>query len=169
MIGLAEVGLVSVALVIGSGCGWIFGKQQKPMRVEVVFVGSDSLNFDGTKFQPVQVKAYILTREHRFLAADVRAFFNPEFDPGFMSEFEKDMLGSATAIVAPGEKSLPMLIEIPYAKLHDVKPMIGVIANFAQPPRGEHRERMIKGIPKKSKQIACFSLGTDWVEAGKCK
>lgn len=162
------VGLALIVLIVaGTGCGWIFGKQKKPMKVEVIFTGSDSLNFDGNQFQAVQVKAYVLTRSERFYAADVRAFFDPGFDPGFMTEFGKDTLGSVTAIVAPEETTRPLVIEIPFIRVRDEKPIFAVIANFAQPPRGENRERLVFELKKKTRQTVRIDLGTNWVERGK--
>jgi type VI secretion system VasD/TssJ family lipoprotein len=133
------------------------------MKVEVVFTASDSLNFDGNQFQAVQVKAYILKHAERFHAADVRAFFDPGFDPGYMSEFGKDTLGSVTAIVAPGEETRPLTIEIPFIRVREEKPVFAVVGNFAQPPRGENRERMVFDIKKKTRQTVRIELGTNWV------
>ncbi len=161
--------LLVAALLGAAGCGILFSKQRKPMKVEIFFTASDSLNFDGTRFQAVQVKAYLLKRTERFLAADARAFFNPEFDPGFLGEFAKDTLGSVTAIIAPGEDGRPLTIEVPFIRMREEKPKFAVIANFAQPPRGENRERMVYDIKKKTKQKVRVQLGTNWVEKGKKK
>ncbi|HUU46316.1 MAG TPA: type VI secretion system lipoprotein TssJ [Acidobacteriota bacterium] len=161
------VGLFLIAMIAaGTGCGWIFGKQKKPMKIEIIFIGSDSLNFDGNQFQAVQVKAFVLKRAERFWAADVRAFFDPGYDPGFMTEFGKDTLGSVTAIVAPEEMTRPLTIEIPFIRARDEKPIFAVIANFAQPPRGENRERLAFDLKKKTRQTVRVDLGTNWVARG---
>lgn len=164
---LTVIGLVCV-LLAATGCGWLFKKQRKPLKITVTVIGTDSLNFDGNRNQPVQVKVYVLKRVERFLAADVRAFFDPEFDPGFMSEFGRDTLGSTTLILAPGETTdPPVLIEIPYIRASETKPSIAVIANFAQPPRGERRERWTRRIKLKNQKI-CVELNSNWVEESKC-
>jgi type VI secretion system VasD/TssJ family lipoprotein len=160
---LAAVGLALSGL---SGCGILFSKQEKPMRVEVVFTGGDSLNFDGRSVQAVQVKAYVLRKVERFSAADVRAFFNPDFDPGFMAEFAKDTLGSVTMIVAPGE-TRGGTIEIPFIRARDASPQLGVITKFAQPPNVRGRERVVFKIPQKTQQTVHINLGKNWVERGK--
>ena len=160
--------LSAVAAILAglSGCGVLFSKQEKPMQVEVELVGTDSLNFDGQSAQAVQVKAYILRSVERFNAADVQAFFNSAFDPGFASEFAKDILDSVTLIVAPRETRSSM-IEIPFSRARDVSPQFGAIANFSQPSTARGRERVAFKMTKKTRQTISVQLGKNWVERGK--
>lgn len=160
---------LATALTIMLGCGWLFNKQEKPLRVEVVFTGSDSLNFDGRSVQACQTKAFVLKDIQRFSAADVRAFFNPEFDPGFMESFARDTLGSVTMIVAPGE-TRSAIIEVPHAfAKREPRLYFGAIANFAQPPSERGKERMSFKMQKKSQQTLRVQLNKNTVAQGKKK
>jgi type VI secretion system VasD/TssJ family lipoprotein len=160
---------VAALLSTTIGCGWLFNKQEKPLRVEVVFTGADSLNFDGRSVQACQVKAYILKDIQRFTAADVRAFFNPEFDPGFMEAFARDTLGSVTMIVAPGE-TRSATIEIPHAfAKREPRIYFGSLANFAQPPSERGKERMSFKMKKKSQQTLRVQVNKNTIAQGKKK
>jgi len=137
--------------------------------VEVLFTGADSLNFDGRSVQACQVKAFVLKDVQRFSAADVRAFFNPEFDPGFLEAFARDTLGSVTMIVAPGE-TRSAIIEVPYAFVkREPRLYFGSLANFAQPPSERGKERMSFKMQKKSKQTLRVQLNKNTIESGKKK
>jgi type VI secretion system VasD/TssJ family lipoprotein len=161
--------ILAAVLTITTGCGLIFNKQEKPMRVEVVFTGADSLNFDGRSVQACQVKAYVLKDIQRFSAADVRAFFNSEHDPGFMEAFARDTLGSVTMIVAPGE-TRSAIIEVPYAfAKREPRLYFGTLANFAQPPSERGKERMSFKMQKKSQQTLRVLLNKNTVAQGKKK
>ena len=142
---------LAVLLTALMGCGILGKGGDKPLRIEVVFYGADSLNFDGRSVQSCQVKAYILKDIQRFSAADVRAFFSPVFDEGFMEAFARDTLGSVTMIVAPGE-TRSAIIEVPrmYVK-REPRLYFGAIANFAQPPSERGKERMSFKMPKSNK------------------
>jgi type VI secretion system VasD/TssJ family lipoprotein len=162
-----KVSAVAAVLTATVGCGLFFNKQEKPMRVEVVFTGADSLNFDGRSVQACQVKAYVLKDIQRFSAADVRAFFNQEFDPGFVEAFARDTLGSVTMIVAPGETRTG-IIEIPYAfAKREPRLYFGTLANFAQPPSERGKERMSFKMQKKSQQTLRVQLNKNTVAQGK--
>lgn len=165
---LSAVSLAAL-LTILVGCGIFFNKQEKPLRVEVVFTGADSLNFDGRSVQACQVKAFVLKDLQRFSAADVRAFFNPEFDPGFQEAFARDTLGTVTLIVAPGE-TRSAIIEVPYAfAKREPRIYFGVLANFAQPPSERGKERMSFKMQKKSQQTLRVQLNKNTVAEGKKK
>ncbi len=160
---------LSALLTTTIGCGWLFNKEEKPLRVEVVFTGSDSLNFDGRSVQACQVKAFVLKDIQRFSAADVRAFFNQEFDPGFIEAFARDTLGSVTMIVAPGE-TRSAIIEIPHAfAKREPRLYFGALANFAQPPSERGKERMSFKMQKKSQQTLRVQLNKNTVAQGKKK
>ncbi len=162
-----KITAVAALLTTTVGCGWLFNKQEKPLRLEVVFTGSDSLNFDGRSVQACQVKAYVLKDIQRFSAADVRAFFNQEFDPGFVEAFSRDTLGSVTMIVAPGE-TRSAVIEIPYAFVkREPRLYFGTLANFAQPPSERGKERMSFKMQKKSQQTLRVQLNKNTVAQGK--
>ncbi|MEW5702029.1 MAG: type VI secretion system lipoprotein TssJ [Candidatus Zixiibacteriota bacterium] len=149
-----------------AGCGILFSKQEKPMRVEVAFTGTDSLNFDGQTAQAVQVKAFILNNTERFSATNVQAFFSSTFDVSFTAEFAKDIIDSVTLIIAPRE-TRRSTIEIPFSRARNVSPHFGAIANFAQPATVRGRERIVFKIPKKTQQTVAIQLGSNWVERGK--
>jgi len=156
-------------LTTAVGCGWLFNKQEKPLRVEVVFTGADSLNFDGRSVQACQVKAFVLKDVQRFTAADVRAFFNPEFDPGFLEAFSRDTLATVTVIVAPGE-TRTATIEVPHALAkREPRLYFGSIANFAQPPSERGKERMSFKMQKKSRQTLRVQLNKNTIAQGKKK
>jgi type VI secretion system VasD/TssJ family lipoprotein len=155
--------LVAALLIGATGCGWIFNKQHKPLKITVTFAADSLLNFDGTRYQSVQVKAYILKRCERFFAADPQAFFDPDYAPTFMSDFGQDTLGSVTIIIAPGEQPRPLTIEIPFIRVREEDPKFAVIANFARPPLEGNGERMCFDI-KKKKQTIKVELGSDWVK-----
>ncbi len=160
---------VALLLIMTLGCGWLFNKQEKPLRVEVVFTGTDSLNFDGRSVQACQVKAYVLKDVQRFNAADVRAFFNPEFDPGFVEAFSRDTLGTVTMIVAPGETRTG-IIEVPHAfAKREPRLYFGTLANFAQPPSERGKERMSFKMKKSSQQTLRVQLNKNTVSQGKKK
>jgi hypothetical protein len=107
-----------------------------------------------------------LRQVDRFAAADARALFNPEFDPGFPDRFAPDTLGSVTVIVAPKE-TRTAAIEIPYIRARDSKPQLGVIANFALPSGERGRERLVIKLPKKTQQTVRIELGKDWIAKAK--
>ena len=158
--------IFTVVLALGlfglAGCGWLFGKQGKPMTIIVEFTAADSLNFDGETAQAVQVKAYVLKNTARFMAGDVRAFFDPTFDPGFIGDLQKnDTLKTSSVILAPGEtKSIEMVV--PFYKARDMKPALGIIADFYRPPT-EKTERLSFEMKKKTKQTIRISVGRNWV------
>jgi type VI secretion system VasD/TssJ family lipoprotein len=154
-------------VVIGiAGCGWIFGKQEKPMRVEVVLTGTSDLNFDGKNAQSVQVKVFLLRSSARFMGADPRTFFDPTFDAGFAPVFAKDTLASASVIVSPQETT-SVELTVPFVKAEKGKPVLCAIADFYRPPAGK-AERLALNIPKKSYQKVKLQVGKDWVKkAGK--
>jgi len=161
--------VAALLLTSSLGCGWLFKKQDKPLRVEVMFTGADSLNYDGRSVQACQVKAYILKDVQRFSAADVRAFFNPEFDPGFMEAFARDTLGSVTMIVAPGE-TRTAVIEVPSMFVNrEPRLYFGTLANFAQPPSERGKERMSFKMQKKSQQTIRVQMNKNTVAQGKKK
>lgn len=162
--------IVAALLTTTVGCGWLFNKQEKPLRVEVVFTGADSLNFDGRNAQAVEVKVYILRDIEQFNGADMRAFFNRDFGEAFMAEFKKDTLAAARAIIAPGETSSPTLIEVPYgfAKRED-RLYFAAIANFAQPPSEDGKDRLSFKMQKKSQQTIRVQLDKNTVAQGKKK
>ena len=163
---IAITALTTLLLTSVAGCGWIFGKQEKPMRVEVVLSGSSDLNFDGKNVQSVQVKLYLLRNSARFMGADPRTFFDPTFDEGFLPVFAKDTLASASVIVSPQETTSVELV-VQFIKAEKEKPILCAIADFNRPP-GEKKERMALKIPKKSYQKVKLQVGKDWVKkAGK--
>jgi type VI secretion system VasD/TssJ family lipoprotein len=163
---LTAAGIAAVMLTCLAGCGWIFGKQEKPMRVEVVLTGSSDLNFDGKNAQSVQVKVFLLRNGARFMGADPRTFFDPTFDEGFAPVFAKDTLATASVNVAPqGTASVELVV--PYVKVEKEKPVLCVIADFYRPP-GEKKERLALNIKKKTYQKVKLEVGKDWVKkAGK--
>ena len=139
------------------------------MRVEVAFTGADSLNFDGRSPQAVQAKAFVLRDFQRFAAADVRAFFDPNFDPGFMHEFAKDTFASVTMIIAPGETRTATL-EVPFGfAKREPRIYFAAIANFAQPPSEKGKERWHFKMQKKSQQKIPVQLNRNTVSQGKKK
>lgn len=165
----SALALVCLTSVMLAGCGWLFNKQEKPLRVEVAFAAGDSLNFDGKSIQSVQLKAYVLKDMQRFNAADVRAFFDAEFDPGFLSQFAKDTLGSVTVIVAPGEAATG-IIEVPHAfAKREPSLYIGVIANFNRPPSDRAQQRFAYKIQKASKQTIKVSVNKNVLSRAKKK
>ena len=162
----AAMGLAALLLTAFAGCGWIFGKQEKPMRVEVVLAGSSDLNFDGKNVQSVQVKVFLLRNSARFMGADPRTFFDPTFDEGFLPVFAKDTLATASVIVSPQETTSVELV-VQFVKAEKEKPILCAIADFNRPP-GEKKERLAFKIPKKSYQKVKLQVGKDWVKkAGK--
>lgn len=149
-------------LVTISGCGWIFGKQRKDMVVTVQFTGTDSLNHSGEIAQAVQLNVYALKGSPRFMQGDVRAFFDPTFDPGFLGEFyRQDTLRTATVILAPNETRSVDLV-IPFIRARDTKPVLGLIADFNHPP-GRDRDRLAINLTKKTKQTIKIDVGRNWV------
>ncbi|MEW5875556.1 MAG: type VI secretion system lipoprotein TssJ [Candidatus Zixiibacteriota bacterium] len=154
-------GMAGLLLML-SGCGWLFGKQRKDMVVTVEFTGSDSLNHNGEIAQAVQLNVYALKGSSRFMQGDVRAFFDPTFDPGFLEEFNKqDTLRTATVILAPKETRSVDLV-IPFIRARDAKPVLGVIADFNLPP-GKDQERLSLNLSKKTKQTIKINVGRNWV------
>ena len=147
----ALVAGVMALVVLGlAGCGWIFGKQEKPMRVEVVFNGTADLNFDGKNAQSVQVKVFLLRSSARFMGADPRTFFDPTFDAGFAPVFAKDTLATASVIVAP-QDTTSVELSVPFINAEKGKPVLCAIADFYRTPGGK-TERLALNIPKKSYQ-----------------
>ncbi|MBI3871710.1 MAG: type VI secretion system lipoprotein TssJ [candidate division Zixibacteria bacterium] len=153
-------------LYLLSGCGWIFSKHDKPMQVTIELIGSDSLNFDGRSVQSVQVKAYVLSDPGRFGSAAARAFFDPDFNPGFSGAFAKDTLGAASVIVSPGETS-KTTISLLHTKVEKVPTYLAVVANFSQPPSQKNGDRVVFKIPKSTQQKIKIRLGKNAVTRGK--
>ena len=163
---LAAAGIAVLILTCLAGCGWIFGKQEKPMRVDVVLAGSSDLNFDGKNAQSVQVKVFLLRNSARFMGADPRTFFDPTFDEGFTSVFARDTLATASVIVSPQETTSVELV-VQFVKAEKEKPILCVIADFNRPP-GEKKERLALKISQKTYQKVKLQVGKDWVKkAGK--
>lgn len=163
--GFSLVVISFLAATALNGCGWIFGKQAKPMRVEVVLSGTSELNFDGKSAQSVQVKVFLLRNSARFMGADVRAFFNPTFDQGFGPVFAKDTLATASVSLAPQETT-SVVLEVPFAKVQKDKPVLCVIADFYRPPT-EKRERLSIPVKKKTYQKVKLEVGKDWIKKPK--
>lgn len=166
---LVGTALLLVVLVSTVSCGWIFSKRGKPMRVEVVFIGGDSLNHDGTRAQPVQVQAYVLRRVEQFNATDVQAFFDPGYMPGFWDNFKTDTLARITLSVAPNEETVTRTMVLFYNKIRDARKVyFGAVANFAEPPRELNRDRVSFELDKKDHKLRIY-LGRDYVEKDKSK
>lgn len=157
--------LLSMAL---SGCGWIFKKQHKPLLVEVQLAATDSLNFDGTQAQAVQLKLYVLKDDARFMSGDTRAFFDDKWNPEWREQVfnKQDTMATNTVTLIPNEVKTVKL-EVPYAYARDAKPVFAVIADFLRPPSVQ-TERLAFKMQKKSKQTIKLTVGKDWViQSGK--
>jgi type VI secretion system VasD/TssJ family lipoprotein len=158
----AAAGIAAVMLTCLAGCGWIFGKQEKPMRVEVVLAGSSDLNFDGKNAQSVQIKVFLLRSSTRFMGADLLVFFDPTYHDQLKASLGKDILDSGSVILSPQETG-SLDLEVPFVKVEKEKPVLCAVANFYRPP-GQKRERWAMNISKKTYQKVKLEVGKDWVK-----
>jgi type VI secretion system VasD/TssJ family lipoprotein len=162
---LAAAGVSLVLLTCFAGCGWIFGKRDKPMNVVVELTGSNDLNFDGSTSHPVRVKVYLITSGSNFGNADKDVFFDPTRRDELAGVLAKDVLDSGSVIVLPSETaSLELLGR--HDKVLKSKPVLCAIADFYR-SAGPTKERIILNIPKKTDQKVKLQIGRDSISKGR--
>lgn len=148
-----------------SGCGWIFGKREKPMIVEVVLSGTSDLNYDGSAAHTIRVKVYLLTTSAGFTGTDKNVFFNPSYHDQLDAILGNDILDSASLILLPsGTATLELRGE--YYKVKKAKPVLCAIADFYR-SAGPEPERLALTIPKKTEQRVKIEVGRDFVKKAK--
>ncbi len=145
-----------------SGCGWLFGKQEKPMHVEVVLNGTSDLNFDGNSAHTIRVKVYLLTSTAGFTGTDKDVFFNPSYHDQLASVLGNDILDSGSVIVSPSGTATVEL-EGNYFKVKKAKPVLCAIADFYR-SAGVAQERLALNIPKKTEQRVKIEVGRDFIK-----
>ena len=162
---LAAAGIVIVMLTCISGCGWIFGKRDKPMNVVVELTGSNDLNFDGSTSHPVRVKVYLITSGSDFGNADKDVFFDPTRRDELAGVLAKDVLDSGSVIVLPSETASLELVGR-HDKVLKSKPVLCAIADFYR-SAGSTKERIILNIPMKTDQKVKLQIGRDSISKGR--
>jgi len=154
---------VVVFAVLLSGCG-IFGGNGEPKEktLEVTFVASDKLNFDGNDPNVVQLAVFVLTDTERFLGGRVETFFDAGFDRAYYEEFAADTLGAWIFTIKPGETETKIMRFMP-RPTGSPAVTLGIIGDFFNPP-GDGRERAIYDLQNKSADKLTVFIGENLIQ-----
>jgi len=156
--------LVPVSAVLFVGCslfGLGGGDEPKERTLELTFVGSDQLNFDGTSSNVVQVAVYVLTDIDNFLGGQARAFFDDDFHQEFSAKFAADTVSKWIFTIRPGEtETYP--VRYTYDAARSKLMYLGVIGDFFMSPENG-RERSIYTLRNKSVERLTVTIEENYI------
>ena len=159
------LGVLSVVTGVAlSGCG-LFGGGGGPKErtLELTFVPSGKLNFDGTSANVVQVAVFVLTGNERFQSGRVETFFDPEYDKNYYTQFASDTLGAWTFTLKPGQKETQIVRYNP-GQAKSKRVCLGVIGDFFRQP-SDGRERGVFQLENKESQRLTVTVGENTIES----
>jgi len=154
--------LAVASAMLFSGCG-IFGGGGGPKdrTLELTFVPSSKLNFDGTSANVVQVAVFVLTGTEKFQSGRVETFFDPEYDKSYYTQFAADTLGAWTLTLRPGQKESKI---VRYNPGQAKRVSLGIIGDFFRAP-GDGRERAVYQLENKEAQRLTITVGENVIES----
>jgi type VI secretion system VasD/TssJ family lipoprotein len=138
------------------------GDKPKERTLELTFVASDQLNYDGTSPNVVQVAAYVLTDYENFLGGQARAFFDDDFHQEFSEKFAADTVSRWMFTIRPGEtRTYP--VRYTYDPARSRLLTLGVIGDFFKPPESGRAQRSIYTLRNKSVERLTITLGENYI------
>ncbi len=157
-VGYSLVVFILAGLLL-AGCGGSRGTEER--IIELTFVPSDQLNWDGDNANTLQVGVFVLSNADAFQQAAVTAILDDDEDEEYITQFIRDRIDHRIYTVRPGAEQKEIMVYVPGP--NDPKRVqLGIIADYFDPAEDAAVRRVLMTDDKRE-EIRII-LGKDRLE-----